>query len=283
MTDSISKSLLVGAMDLHIHSDPDSMPRSMDGLEVAALAKRLGMRAIVLKNHFEQTASLAYLARKLNPGIEVFGGIVLNLAVGGINPAAVERMTKVKGHFGRIVWMPTFDSENHVLRTGGGRPFVSVARDARLLPGVIEVLKLVAKYNLVFATGHSSPAEALLLIREARKLGVGKIIATHPIADPVYMNSAETKKAAMLGAFIEFTSLELTGPNMATSIRGHAKAIRAVGVERCIVVSDLGQAVNPPPPEGFEAFIGKLAKEGFDARDLDWLTKRNPARILGLE
>ena len=45
------------------------------------------MRAIVLKNHYEPTASLAYIVRKEVPGIEIFGGISLDLTVGGVNPA----------------------------------------------------------------------------------------------------------------------------------------------------------------------------------------------------
>src|SRR5688500_16551258 len=89
-----------GVVDLHVHSDPDSVPRSIDAIDVAKLARSRGMRALLLKNHYESTASLAYIVRKEAPGIEVFGGIALNRPVGGINPAAVDRMTKVKGGWG---------------------------------------------------------------------------------------------------------------------------------------------------------------------------------------
>lgn len=272
---------LRGTLDLHIHSDPDCMPRSLDGLEVAAMAKECGMKAVVLKNHFEQTASLAYLARKRVPGIEVFGGVALNLPVGGINPEVIEYMSKVNGGWGRIVWMPTFDAENHVHQHGGGRAFVPVSRKGQLLPEVMEVLKIIAKKKLVLATGHSSPAEALLLIRHARELGIETIVATHVHADPVYMNEAEAMEAASLGAFIEFTCLELTGSRLAPSVADHAKAIRILGVERCFLASDLGQGINPPAPHGFAAFIQKLADEGFTTAELDILTKRNPAKIIG--
>ncbi len=282
MKPSTAADFFAGAVDLHIHSDPDSMARAMDGFEVASLAQKLGMKAIVLKNHFEHTASLAYLARKYTPGIEVFGGIALNLAVGGINPVAVDRMARVKGNFGRFVWMPTFDSEHHVEHSGGGRPFVPVARDGRLLPEVVEVLQLIARQQLILATGHSSPAEALLLVRTARELDIDTIIATHPIADPIYMPVAQLKEIAALGAFIEFTCLELNGPHLATSAKAHAEAIRSVGVEHCFLASDLGQAVNPPPPLGFETFASLLAREGFDEGEMAVLTRENPARILGL-
>src|SRR6266849_4777121 len=105
---------LTGVVDIHVHSDPDSVPRSIDAIDIAKLARDRGIRCLVLKNHYEPTASLAYITRKVVPGIELFGGIDLNRTVGGVNPAAVEHMTRVKGGWGRVVWMPTFDAENQV-------------------------------------------------------------------------------------------------------------------------------------------------------------------------
>ena len=115
---------LNGVIDIHAHSDPDSTPRSIDAIDLAKLAKDRGMRGLVLKNHYESTAALAYVVRKEVPGIEIFGGIDLNLTVGGINPAAVERMTMMKGGWGRVVWMPTFDAEIRcAIRKRTGRSF----------------------------------------------------------------------------------------------------------------------------------------------------------------
>jgi hypothetical protein len=105
---------LRAVIDLHIHAHPDSMPRSIDAVELARIADSLGIQAIVLKSHYEPTASLAWVVQKIVPGISVFGGIALNRTVGGINPEAVERMTRMKGGLGRMVWMPTFDAENQV-------------------------------------------------------------------------------------------------------------------------------------------------------------------------
>src|SRR3954454_12319488 len=148
---------LSGVVDIHVHSDPDSVPRSIDAIEIAKLAKARGMRALLLKNHYEPTASLAFLVRKEVPGIEIFGGIALNRTVGGINAAAVDRMTKVKGGWGRVVWMPTFDAENQVRYSKEDRPFVSVSKNGALLPEVKEVIVVIAKNNLTLATGHSTP------------------------------------------------------------------------------------------------------------------------------
>jgi hypothetical protein len=273
---------LDGVVDVHVHSDPDSMPRSIDAIEVCRIAKQHNMRALVLKNHFEPTASLAWLAAKLNPGIEVFGGIALNLTVGGINPAAVERMTRVVGGRGRVVWMPTFDSENHVRQSGEDRPFVPVARNGVLLPEVIEVLRLIASHDLLLATGHLSPQESLLLIREAKRLGVKRILVTHAIMPPIRMSVEQMKEAAKEGAFIEFVANDVIGPRPLVPVTDCATAIRAVGAENCILASDLGQPANPLHPEGLQILFKELRRLGIGMPDIERMSKLNPAGLLSL-
>src|SRR3977135_2542689 len=112
LTTGLAAQPLAGVLDIHVDSDPDSVPRSIDAIDLARLAKSRGMRGLVLKSHYEPTASLAYIVRKEVPGIEVFGGIDLNPSVGGMNPSAVEHMAEITGGYGRFVWMATFDSEN---------------------------------------------------------------------------------------------------------------------------------------------------------------------------
>jgi len=269
---------LTGAIDMHAHSDPDGTPRSIDAIDLARLAKSRGMRAIVLKNHYEPTASLAYLVRKEVPGIEVFGGISLDLTVGGVNPAAVEWMTKVKGGYGRVVWMPTFDSEHQVTTSGQKRPFARVAKDGHLVPEVVEVISIVAKHNLVLETGHSSPAEALLIIREARRQGVKSIMVTHAIDPLVGMSIPEMQEAAKMGAYLEFKWVK---PESADA-KAAAAAIREVGPEFCVLSSDLGQPGNPLHPEGLLQLYRYLNSQGFSVAEIDRMAKINPARLLGL-
>ncbi len=89
---------LVGAIDLHVHHDPDSYPRAVDAFEVAKAAQERGLRGIVLKNHWTETGGLAYLVRKYaTPGLEVFGAVTLDTAVGGLNPQAVRYLADVAG------------------------------------------------------------------------------------------------------------------------------------------------------------------------------------------
>ncbi len=274
---------LTGVVDLHVHSDPDSVPRSIDAIDAARHARDRGLRAIVLKNHYEPTASIAYLVRKEVPGIQVFGGIVLNRSVGGINPAAVEQVVKVRGGYARVVWMPTFDAENEVRDSKQDRPFVSVSKDGELLPAVREVIRIIARNRLTLATGHSTPAEVLMMIREARRAGVEQIIVTHAMLRPVRMNVEQMKEAARMGGKIEFVYNALIGANKMFELPEYAAAIRTVGVENCFLSSDLGQAGNPLHAEGLEAFMKGLSALGFTNAELDVLMKQNPSRLLGLQ
>jgi len=273
---------LRGVIDIHVHCDPDDIPRSIDAIDIAKLARDRGIRGLVLKNHYEPTESIAFLVRKVVPGIEVFGGIALNRPVGGVNPSAVERMTRVKGGWGRVVWMPTFDAENQVRYSKESRPFVAISRDGALLPEVREVLALIAKHKLTLATGHSSPQEVLLLIREARRAGIESIVVTHGMVPPVGMSIEQMRQAAGLGAFVEFVYNALIGPTKAFDIPEYARAIRAIGPQHCILSSDLGQAGNPLHPDGLEAFFAALRGQGFKVSEIEQMAKSNPAKLLGL-
>jgi uncharacterized protein DUF6282 len=274
--------VIKGAIDIHVHSDPDNVPRSIDGLDAAKLALSKGMRGIVLKNHYDPTAGLAFLARKAAPGLEVFGGIDLNLPVGGMNAAAVEHMTQVAGGWGRFVWMSTFDAENQVRASRESRPFVSVSRGGGLLPETKAVISVIAKHQLVMATGHVSADEALLLLREGRRLGVQHMVVTHAMNAPILMDVARMQEAARQGAFLEFVGGSLTAADASARMDRFAAAIRQVGPRFCILSSDLGQKGNALPPDGFAAFIDALRARGIAEADLDQMSKQNPARLLAL-
>ncbi len=269
---------LSGVFDIHAHADPDGMARSIDAIELGRLAKSAGMRGMLLKNHYESTAGLAYLVRKDTPGLEVFGGIALNLPVGGINPAAVEWMTKVKGGYGRVVWMPTYDSQHHVTSQREQRPFVPISKDGKLLPEVVQVIGVIAQHKLVLATGHSSPEEVLLLIREAKRQGVEHIVVTHATNRFVGMNVTQMREAVNLGAMLEFVWVRPGTAAVAETV----KAIHDVGAESCILSSDLGQAGNPLHTAGLLAFFEDLKKQGLTQAEIDRMSKVNPAVLLGM-
>ena len=290
---------LDGAIDMHIHSGPDGSPRLIDALDLTRLAKSKGMRALVLKNHHESTAAQAYLVRKVVPGIEVFGGISLDLSVGGVNPAAVDWMAHMEGGYGKVVWLPTNDSEANVKRVaaGGGRggrggrgdapvaaaaprPFVSVIRDGKVLPDVLEVFDIIAKNNMVLETGHSSPSESLILIPEAKRHGVKNILVTHAFANPGgSMTIEEAHEAAKMGAFIEL----VYDPFDDATLQHTADAIHTIGAASFVLSSDLGQRGRPLHPDGLLALYQALAKRGISVAEIDQMGKVNPAKLLGLQ
>ena len=273
---------LSGVVDIHVHAAPDSVARSIDAIELAQMAKARGMRAVVLKSHYEPTASMAYLVSKVVPGITIFGGIDLNRSVGGVNPAALERMVLMQGNLGRVVWLPTFDSENQVRFSKENRPFVPVSKNGELLPEVKEVIALAAKHNLTLETGHSSAAEGLSIIREAKRAGVRNVVVTHAMLAPVHMSIAQMREAAGMGAWLEFVYNGLVGAGKEFEMADYVKAIREVGAERCILSSDLGQVGNPLPPDGIASFFAGLRAAGVPAADIALMSQANPAKALGL-
>ena len=274
---------LRGAIDIHVHSDPDNVARALDGIDAARFAKEKGMRAIVLKSHYDPTAGLALLARNAVPGVEVFGGIDLNLPVGGMNPHAVDHMARMNGRWGRIVWMSTFDSENQVRSSKANRPFVRVSENGALLPETKAVIAAIAKHNFVLASGHVSAEEALLMFEEGRRRGVRGMVATHGMGAPTSLTAEQAQRAAQLGAFVEFVSGTLATPNAQAQIDGLASDIRKLGVEHAILSSDLGQAGNALPADGFATYMDALRKKGFTDQEIDRMAKQNPARLLGLQ
>lgn len=274
---------LKGAVDIHVHQAPDSAPRAIDADDVARQAAVAGMRAVVLKNHWEDTASLAYMVRKMVPGIEVFGGITQDLAVGGINIEAVAHMADMKGGYGRIVWLPTFDAQNQVKGKG---PEVKVSENGKLLPSVLALLDYIAtRKQLVLETGHVSAEEALMVIKEARARGIAHIVATHGMAGPTNLSVPQAQEAARMGAYIEFVYGGTLEPGSKLTVAKYAEWIRAVGPAHCIISSDLGGArpyPRPMPTQGMLDFMNALHKEGISVADINLMAKANPSRILGL-
>lgn len=274
---------LVGAIDLHAHSDPDSYPRQSDAFDVAKLAKARGLRGLVLKNHYSETASVAYLARKYGtPGIEVFGAIAMNLPVGGMNAQAIRYFADVVGQYGRIVWMPSHDSEHEVRYLKQSRPFVAVARDGRLLPETLAVLDVIAEKDLTLATGHVSADEALLILREAKQRGVKRLIVTHPLLAPqyTYMSLPQIREAASFGA-----SIEIIARNLTDSPQDKARAIetiRAVGPDLVFISSDAGLPGKPNHTDALAQAATVLRESGFTDADLNRMFKQNPARLVKL-
>jgi hypothetical protein len=280
---------LKGVIDFHAHQAPDNGPREIDADDLARLAKRMGERGLIMKNHWESTASLVYIVRKEVPGIELFGGVTQDLAVGGINLAAVKQMASITGGYGKVVWLPTFDSEISVRHADGkGQgPYVPIQKDGHLLPSVLALFDYIAQHNLVLETGHISDKEVLMVIPEAKKHGVQHIVVTHAMAGPINMTIPEMQQAARDGAMLEFVYAATLGPDARLTIPQYAEAIKAVGAKNCILGTDLGGMTRPfkrpTPPQGMLDFMNALHQQGISVADINLMTKTNPALALGLK
>jgi hypothetical protein len=282
-----------GVIDMHVHSHPDVFGRNMDDIDVAQLAKARGMRGLLLKNHVAETASRAALVMKVVPGIEVFGGVVLNKAVGGINPDAVEWMHRTYGGRGKVVWLPTFEADKHV-KTLSKPDAVGlvVAPNGQVTPEMEAILKIIARENLVLATGHVHPEEIIAVVRKGRELGVKNFVVTHGLTNVPGLTMAQAKQVTEMGAVIEVCFLQfLAGPNAPLPFLTHwtqinaknvAQAVKELGANSLLISSDLGQTGNMVHPDGLEMAIAAMKKEGISDADIDTMMRKNPAKLLGL-
>jgi hypothetical protein len=178
--------------------------------------------------------------------------------------------------------MSTFDAENQVRFSKENRPFVSVSKNGELLPATKAVIAAIAKHGLVLATGHTSAEEGLMLIREAKRQGVQRIVVTHAMNDPIRMTVPQMQEAAKLGALVEFVGGNIGDADGKARMDRFADAIKKIGPEFCILSSDLGQKGNPLPTDGFAAFLGAMKARGLTDQDIDRMARRNPAQLLGL-
>jgi hypothetical protein len=283
-----------GAIDVHVHSEPDLFPRIADDVGVCDHAAGLGLRAIVLKCHSERTTSRAFLTQQLVPGITILGGIVLNRAVGGINPAAVESALQLGG---KQVWMPTVDAAHHAATFGSTGAYdkqaSTVARaddvgirivdeDGRLIPAVYEVLELIAQYDVILGTTHLSPEEIMRLVPAAFERGVQKVLITHPFFKVPALSLEQLQDLVAQGAFAEFGYCTVSPMWNHAALTRVVEAIRTVGPERSVLMSDGGQRHNPMPAECLRVFAQSVYESGIAEDDVERMIKHNPAELLGL-
>jgi Family of unknown function (DUF6282) len=282
---------IAGLMDTHVHTAPDVFGRSLDDEEVASLYKERGLEALVLKNHVVATADRAWFARKHVAGLKVFGGIVLNSAVGGINPDAVTWMWRMQGGFGRVVWFPTFDADHHVKHFKEAPEGIKVlGADGKVLPPVREVLKICAEQKLVVHTGHLSPSEALVVIEAGRDMGVDRMVVTHAQFEVVNMSIEQMKKAASMGAKLELCAMgTLMGPEAHLGWMRHwrrvkveetAAAVKEVGAQNFILATDLGQTGNPSPADGLQLFVADLMTAGLGKDEVMTMGREVTGKLL---
>ncbi len=268
--------ILRGAIDIHVHAAPDAgSPRRHDIVDLASAARDLGMGGFIFKSHEYPTSPVAYVVNRMVPGIEVFGSVTLNESVGGLNPRAVEVAAGVGA---RKVWMPTFTAD-HWSRERYGRPGITVLNETgKLRPAVLDILDIIQHRSLVLGTGHLSVEEQDALVGESCRRGIPTVVTHADMWIPIDWQ----QELARRGAFIEHAYVVCTYHVGTHTVESLATAIRAVGADQCVLSTDLGQAINPSPPEGFRTFIAQLLHGGLSEGDLGRMARDNPRQLLGL-
>lgn len=293
------RSVLEGAVDLHVHPAPSPLPRRIDGVEAAAQAREAGFRAVVLKSHHHSTATdvLALGGNGLDDvGIDVFGGIALNGAVGGLNPMAVDLALKLGG---KVVWFPTISSPKHIqhhaehpnlkfpqanVQVRAEAPIDVLDEQGQLRPEVYEILESIKAADAILASGHMAPDRITAVFEAGREVGVERMLVNHPnfVIEAAF---EDARRWAELGAMIEHS---LCMYHEASTFHNWdldtlVEWIEAVGPERSILGSDLGQVDNPLPSEAFATIVGRLLERGMPEDQVRLMVRDNPAQLLGLD
>jgi len=285
--------ILIGAIDMHLHCAPDTIPRKVDALELARRATNAGMRAILLKSHASPTAPLATLVEKAVPGIRVFGGLVLNESVGGINPEAVKTAIALGA---KAIWMSTVSARNHLKhmnttsaaahmrKLGGasGEGIYILGESGEVVPKVREIITLVKEADIILATGHLSTEEIKALAKEVKKAGLRKFVVTHPESDISCMSNEEQRELLPYGAWFERCYFATTKLGQSLDPAVIAETINEVGAETTVLSSDLGQVDNPYPLEGFRDYVESMLNCGISQEAIHVMIRENPSRLLGI-
>lgn len=290
--------LLVGAVDPHIHTGPSIAPRALDHVEMLKQASEAGYAAIVTKDHDYSSVMTTALIRKYFPDLKtkIYPSIVLNNVVGGLNPYAVEHTAALGG---KIVWLPTLAAENHLrwqaqaqwthpASTDRMRPVtpIKVLNDDKktLRDDTKEILDIVAKSDMVLASGHLHVSETWIVFEEAKRRGVKRLVFTHP-EDIVDGSLNDVKGIAAMGAFIEHSlCMFLDGCKFKSREAEDLKnQIDAGGVGQTILASDLGQVGTYAPLDGMRRGIKLCMDLGYTDDEIRQMVSTNTARALGIE
>lgn len=272
-------------VDLHYHSGPDVKPRKLNDLELMEQGVMLGARAVVIKTHFTPTADRAFLVNQIrrekypHSDFELFGSIVLNRSVGGLNPYALETALKLGA---KVVWLPTLDAENQLIKDGksGG---IQLVRDGKAVPELIPIFGLIRDYDACLQTGHISGKECFPVVEAARKVGVKKIVITHPEYHIVGMTLEKQKQIVRdYGVLLEREYAQPVGNQFVSNLESNVEAIRTIGAEHIILATDSGQTNTPYWCDAIKESISFYRNAGITEAELKTMMVHNPGKVLNL-
>jgi hypothetical protein len=279
---------LKGMYDLHVHASPSIARRKFTALEALKLANNEGMGGFLLLDHTYNTVVVAQVLNEMGYKTKVFGSILLNESVGGLNPSVVETAIQLGT---KQVQMPTYSAQSHKEKYGDdqrsfpyqkkSKGFYILDNRGRLIPEVEEILQILKGSNSFLGTGHLSIGEIETLVSRAKKLKI-RVMVNSVSTDIIDMPISIQKELADDNVFMEHDYMVLTDfVHKKTSIESVIEQIRMVGAERCVIATDAGQPPNPNLIEGLKDFISRLLKNGMTEKELDFMTRTNPRTLLG--
>lgn len=282
----MSTNNLEGIVELHVHSAPDIRDRAYTDLELSDAARRVGAKAVVIKSHHGTTMNRAFLVNEYNRKVynetnfTMYGGIVLNYAVGGLNPVAVETALKLGA---KIVWLPTTHADNQLKKLGKSGGIVCVENDEPV-EKLKEILKLVKKYDVTLATGHLSAEDIFVVVRYAKNMGINKIVINHP---EFWVVGLSTQQQAALvreyNVYLERCYAQpMGGGKYKSNLEDNYNLVKELGPDNIIINTDGGQVENPHWEVAFQQSINYLADKGISQEDIYKMTRTNPAKALGI-
>lgn len=316
--------LLVGAIDSHVHAGPvlSSNPGHLDPIEAALDARAAGLRSIVYYSVFGEAAGVAWMANRHVPGIETFGGYLMNSGHGGMNPRAVKTALYTEGGCRFISF-------------GSHCTYYQASRECTLIDGKLvplkdafpkfrdeelsravripltdpvpseldEILSMISEKPEVYLnTGHVSVEEAFRILDLAERYGIRKVLIAHPVRG--MMTVEQQKQAAARGAFLEGCLVDWYAPAIAKThyyvekeymdlgcklphtVNGASiwmDVVREVGPEHFVLGTDYGVRGLPTPSQGMRVMITALLDYEFTPEQIRCMTAENPARLIGLD
>lgn len=286
----IENESLVGGIDVHCHVGPDFVHRGENIIDYAIKALDTGMEGIVMKNHYHMTAHVAEVAQRyiddyikqhgITRKIEIYGDICLNFGFDVESVRIAARYNRLK-----LIRMPTFNTKVNRASEGLDGGLTILDEKGNVRREVEEILKIAKEKKIGICSGHIGAEENIALSKKTKEMGI-PFFVNHAISEerPYGMAIDKLRQCSDNGAYIGLDVMHMLPSfySPVTDAEITIKVIEAIGSDRCILVSDVGQVLNWDPLGGLRIVIRVLLGYGIPREDIRKIFVINPRKLLGL-
>ncbi|SHH09712.1 hypothetical protein SAMN02745245_00525 [Anaerosphaera aminiphila DSM 21120] len=279
---------LTNVFDMHVHTSPDIRERRYTDFDMLEAGLKIHARGIVLKSHHGTTMNRAFLCNLYNKKVhgknqfEMFGSVVLNNAIGGLNPVAVETGLKMGA---KVIWLPTMDARNHREKYGQLGGIECLDEKGTIVEPLKKIFKLIKDYDVALGTGHISPKEIFEVVKQAKDMGLKKIVITHPEFWVVGMTHEEQQQIVKdYDVILERCYAQpLGGGKYKSNLKDNLEIVNLVGYENVMVDTDGGQVENPPWEDALGEYMQYLLDNGISEEKIYHMTRTIPSKLLDVD